>query len=76
MRYIKDLAEGNSIQGVYYLKQKNQTETKTGMCVPECSQRRRSRHRRLAGEVTHRSIFCIFCRNRMGKDHCGRPLSF
>lgn len=30
MRYIKDLAEGNSIQGVYYLKQKNQTETKTG----------------------------------------------
>lgn len=30
MRFIKDLAEGNSIQGVYYLKQKNATETKAG----------------------------------------------
>ena len=30
MRYIKDYEEGNKIQGVYYCKQKNSTETKTG----------------------------------------------
>ena len=30
MRYIRDLEEGNNIQGVYYCKQKLMTETKNG----------------------------------------------
>ncbi len=30
MRYIKDLTEGNRIQGIYYCKSKNITETKAG----------------------------------------------
>ncbi|MBR1471181.1 MAG: HD domain-containing protein [Lachnospiraceae bacterium] len=30
MRYIKDLAEGNKIQGIYYCKSKLSTETKNG----------------------------------------------
>ncbi len=30
MRYIKDLGEGSKIQGIYYCKSKNMTETKNG----------------------------------------------
>ena len=30
MKYIKDYAEGNKIQGIYFCKHKTSTETKTG----------------------------------------------